>query len=1581
MGNQDAKPKRSAGDAPHGGGGGGSEDAAGLREAEGTKKAGGGKKAPGRHGKGGGGGEPGRKKSRSDPRASVFSNLRIRKTLSKGRGAGGSREDVLDSQALQAGELDSAHSLVTKIPDLSLSADETGLSDTECADPSEVTRPRGPGSAGVGSPAVAEDSETAAGVQDGQRTSSGSDTDLYSFHSAAEQEDLLSDIQQAIRLQQMQQQQQSLSPESPPASPPSAAPPPGALPGLDRPPPGPGAEAAPSARPDRPPAAEQPAAAALPSPGSAPGSAPGERGAADTDEEGEEDAFEDAPRGSPGAEWGPAAGEAPRRQGATREEGAPRPSVPAAASPPCSPARSPRCSRARPLLAPCYVRTTTRQLSSPGPSPAPSPSQSPRVQRRPESSLDRGSGAAAAPAAAAAAPARKPRAGRSRSADWTAELGRAPGAGVSAHLAQRGAGGLQDVFAGRTLLEKLFNQQENGPPEEAEKFCSRIIAMGLLLPFGDCFREPCGQDAQSSSAPFDQDQLYTWAAVSQPTHSLDYIEGQFPRRVPAAWPPSKPPDEEHRPKDADTESQSAVLETPKKYSDAAQQEVCDMKSEGQATVIQQLEQTIEDLRTKIAELEKQYLAADLEAATSGDTCLRALSLGEKEVGHERILQAKSIQTSPTEEGGTLTHPLMGALPEATSGDSAGLSSPPGPQNKFCAEISLVVSPRRISVQLDAHPSLQAPPPTSPPWSDSQGQASSQPSHPYFHTEFETSHEHSAFPSSENSHDIPTALPLSPKFSHQMPGLGTVAPPRTPPHVVPEPALPSPPCPSPPPPPGPEMLPPPPLPLPGEGIPSVPPLPTVGIPPAPTLPTVGIPPAPPLPSVGIPPAPPLPGVGIPPAPPLPGEGIPPAPPLPGVGIPPAPPLPGVGIPPAPPLPGVGIPPAPPLPGVGIPPAPPLPGEGIPPAPPLPGEGIPPAPPLPGEGIPPAPPLPGVGIPPAPPLPGVGIPPAPPLPGVGIPPAPPLPGVGIPPAPPLPGVGIPPAPPLPGVGIPPAPPLPRVGIPPAPLLLSEGIPPAPPLPSVGIPPVPPLPSEGIPPAPPPPLPGVRVPPPLAPPPPLPPGTGVPPPPPPPLLPGSGLALPPQAGSSTSPTLQACGFLPPPLPAGLFGFGLNQDKGSRKQPIEPCRPMKPLYWTRIQLHSKRDSSASLIWEKIEEPSIDCHEFEELFSKTTVKERKKPISDTITKTKAKQVVKLLSNKRSQAVGILMSSLHLDMKDIQHAVVNLDNSVVDLETLQALYENRAQSDELEKIEKHGRSSKDKENAKSLDKPEQFLYELSLIPNFSERVFCILFQSTFSESICSIRRKLELLQKLCETLKNGSGVMQVLGLVLAFGNYMNGGNKTRGQADGFGLDILPKLKDVKSSDNSRSLLSYIVSYYLRNFDEDAGKEQCVFPLPEPQDLFQASQMKFEDFQKDLRKLKKDLRACEVEAGKVYQVSSKEHIQPFKENMEQFIFQAKIDQEAEENSLTETHKCFLETTAYFFMRPKIGEKEVSPNVFFSIWHEFSSDFKDFWKKENKLILQERVKEAEEVCRQKKGKSLYKIKPRHDSGIKAKISMKT
>lgn len=45
--------------------------------------------------------------------------------------------------------------------------------------------------------------------------------------------------------------------------------------------------------------------------------------------------------------------------------------------------------------------------------------------------------------------------------------------------------------------------------------------------------------------------------------------------------------------------------------------------------------------------------------------------------------------------------------------------------------------------------------------------------------------------------------------------------------------------------------------------------------------------------------------------------------------------------------------------------------------------------------------------------------------------------------------------------------------------------------------------------------------------------------------------------------------------------------------------------------------------------------------------------------------------------------------------------------------------------------------------------------------------------------------------------------------------------------------------------------QHAGTDKSVFPLPEPQDFFLASQVRFEDLAKDIRKLKIDLngRIC------------------------------------------------------------------------------------------------------------------------------------
>ncbi|XP_063016572.1 formin-1 isoform X3 [Melospiza melodia melodia] len=517
------------------------------------------------------------------------------------------------------------------------------------------------------------------------------------------------------------------------------------------------------------------------------------------------------------------------------------------------------------------------------------------------------------------------------------------------------------------------------------------------------------------------------------------------------------------------------------------------------------------------------------------------------------------------------------------------------------------------------------------------------------------------------------------------------------------------------------------------------------------------------------------------------------------------------------------------------------------------------------------------------------------------------------------------------LPPPPPLPPPPLPDS--SLSAVVPPPPPLPmgpasltsQFGLgPPLPPPLSEGCrnfqapPPPPPPPLPGL--------------GPPVPPP-----LPGSGLPPPP----------------PPPGPGLFFNSTLSSNQGPRKPAIEPGRPMKPLYWTRIQLQDNRKTAMPTLWESLEEPDIlDTTEFEYLFSKDTTQEKRKPLSETYEKkTKAKKIIKLLDGKRSQTVGILISSLHLEMKDIQQAILCVDDSVVDLETLEALYENRAQKDELEKIKQYYQTSKEEE-LKLLDKPEQFLYELSQIPNFAERAQCIIFQSVFLEGITSVHRKVDIVTRVSKALLSMKSVKEILGLILAFGNYMNGGNRTRGQADGFGLEILPKLKDVKSRDNGINLVDYVVIYYLRHCDKEAGTDKSIFPLPEPQDFFQASQVKFEDLIKDLRKLRRDLEASEKQMKLVCRESSEEHLQPFKEKLEEFFQKAKEERKKEENSLEHAQKCFEETVGYFGIKPKPGEKEITPNYVFTVWYEFCSDFKTIWKRESKSISKERIKVAQQ-----------------------------
>ncbi|KAM7249491.1 hypothetical protein ACFE04_019819 [Oxalis oulophora] len=174
------------------------------------------------------------------------------------------------------------------------------------------------------------------------------------------------------------------------------------------------------------------------------------------------------------------------------------------------------------------------------------------------------------------------------------------------------------------------------------------------------------------------------------------------------------------------------------------------------------------------------------------------------------------------------------------------------------------------------------------------------------------------------------------------------------------------------------------------------------------------------------------------------------------------------------------------------------------------------------------------------------------------------------------------------------------------------------------------------------------------------------------------------------------------------------------------------------------------------------------------------------------------------------------------------LDVLQQIYEVRATSEEIKQIKDHLTNHPDQ----ILDKPEQFLLELSEIPYFAERIACFVIQSEFNDAVFSVRNKLSNIKAICEKLTSSKELKKVIAIILALGNFMNGGNLQRGQADGFGLDILPKLKDVKSKDNSLTLLHYIVKTYLKTCEDPLS---AILPIPEPSDVEQAASIQLTIF--------------------------------------------------------------------------------------------------------------------------------------------------
>lgn len=277
--------------------------------------------------------------------------------------------------------------------------------------------------------------------------------------------------------------------------------------------------------------------------------------------------------------------------------------------------------------------------------------------------------------------------------------------------------------------------------------------------------------------------------------------------------------------------------------------------------------------------------------------------------------------------------------------------------------------------------------------------------------------------------------------------------------------------------------------------------------------------------------------------------------------------------------------------------------------------------------------------------------------------------------------------------------------------------------------------------------------------------------------------------------------------------------------------------------------LWMEIDETNLDnIDEFTELFSRQAIIPKQK--QEKSTKPIRMKTIKVLDSKRSQNVGIFSRSLHVDFDEIEHAIYHCDTSIISLETLQHIMEIKATPEELQLIKdaielNNGNGNNDI----PLDAPEQFLLKIANISSSSERITCIVFQAEFEENCTQISRKLHVVKHLCLFLLDSEDLKFLFSIILTLGNYMNGGNRTRGQADGFGLEILGKLKDVKSKDSKVTLLHFIVKTYIRQRrNEGIPLNELQLPIPEPNDIDKAVNVDFDEVQQQISDLDKKLKS-------------------------------------------------------------------------------------------------------------------------------------
>uniref|UniRef100_A0A0N5B8C7 GBD/FH3 domain-containing protein n=1 Tax=Strongyloides papillosus TaxID=174720 RepID=A0A0N5B8C7_STREA len=279
-----------------------------------------------------------------------------------------------------------------------------------------------------------------------------------------------------------------------------------------------------------------------------------------------------------------------------------------------------------------------------------------------------------------------------------------------------------------------------------------------------------------------------------------------------------------------------------------------------------------------------------------------------------------------------------------------------------------------------------------------------------------------------------------------------------------------------------------------------------------------------------------------------------------------------------------------------------------------------------------------------------------------------------------------------------------------------------------------------------------------------------------------------------------IPPPLPPpSMFGHGQSKYLKNKNVPKSDS-PLKSINWSIIP----QEKIPGTIWETIEDEKLykqlNLPSISTCFSSQKQEENSFDNStmNTLTRRlKSDNLISVIDSRRAQNCTIMMSKLKMTNKEIKNALLNMnEKNKIPKDMIEQMLKFVPTVDEIgllnEVVQKY-------KSPAILAPADRFLYEVSTIRRYEERLKCINIIRTFSEKVDELSPSMEAVLKASNALSTNSRLKILLSLILAIGNYLNQG-KHNGNAFGFHSRSLSSVTEVKySCRGDRNLLHYIVA--------------------------------------------------------------------------------------------------------------------------------------------------------------------------------------